>query len=256
MEKIIIVYPHGLGDCILATPAIRALSYSTNSYILFGMQKRLAESKIFDNNPYINDIFYVGDPWNDYKSYEIGMNEITKDAMDFARRNKYDKVISIYHNKDHSKIRSTFEELNLDPMVFDSSTEIYINENDISIADEIINNLGYGDNFGFVHSKTGVDKKNLPEGYGRKWLKKKFHIDNVIEPGETYNEYEISINVGFELMKRSKWLCLTDSVYYHAACAMNLNIDHVYFAKGPSVHDRVKCLHDIKEKVVYDLEEI
>jgi hypothetical protein len=109
--------------------------------------------------------------------------------------------------------------------------------------------------FGFIQTKTGAGKnKDLPDGFGEKWLRKNKKINTFIEIGKTFKYDDLNINVQFEILRRSSAICVPDSVFYHAASAMNKNIDFVYFGRGKSVYERVGNLNKkITENVVYKL---
>ena len=59
--KVMIVYPHGLGDCILATPALRSYKNKTGNFVGFAMLERFRSSELFKHNPYVNELIYTKD---------------------------------------------------------------------------------------------------------------------------------------------------------------------------------------------------
>ena len=56
--KTLIVYPHGIGDIILATPALRALKEKVG----FMMLNRLVSSEILTHCPYVEKVYGCPDP--------------------------------------------------------------------------------------------------------------------------------------------------------------------------------------------------
>ena len=252
--KVFIVYPHGLGDCILATPALREYKLKTNNWIGFAMLQRFKSSMLFQWCPYIDQLFYTKDAWNDYPTFEYGCRDLRLYANYMAKKYGYQEVIFIHHGKGTSKILDCAKALGVEAEVRKNpKTEIFIAEIDKRIARDCLQPKG---KYGFVHSYTGVTAKDLPMWYGRNWLKKQYDIDEYVDPGVTYNWYDYSINVGFALLEKANAIVVSDSVYYHAAGALNKPVDLAYFAKGPSVYERVKPLHNVPQNIVYKLEDI
>jgi hypothetical protein len=134
----------------------------------------------------------------------------------------------------------------------DMSTEIFISSEDVHLAMKYFVKSPYG----FVQTKTGVPSKDLPTGYGASWLKKEKGLDRIIEIGKNFQYDEITIGAQFILMGASDGICIPDSVFYHAACAMQKKIDLAYFARGQEIYDAVKHLHPVEENVVFQLPSI
>ena len=77
--KTLIFHPHGLGDCILATPAIREYKRKTKNYIGFATQQRFKNAALFKHNPYIDELVYTKDAWLDYSGdFHGGCADIMK----------------------------------------------------------------------------------------------------------------------------------------------------------------------------------
>lgn len=249
MSKVLIVYPHGLGDCILATPAIREYKKQTGNWIGFATLERFRSAELFKNNPYVDEVIYTKDAWNDYGNFEKGAREVQEYCEQYAKDNKYDEVIYINHSPNGSKIFDCCQSLGVFSEDYkDFHTEVYLTDEDRewAIMEQGIIEL----DFGFVHSKTGVPGKDLPVGYGAQWIDGNYGC-RVIEKDKV-----MPIGRGFALMKLAKAVCVTDSVYYHAAGAMDKDVDLAYFARGKSVYDRVKPLHEVKQNIVYELEDL
>lgn len=246
MSKVLIVYPHGLGDCILATPAVREYKKQTDNFIGFATLERFRSAELFKNNPYVDEVIYTKDAWNDFDNYQQGYNAVRDYCVQYGKDNKYDYVFPVEHSPDGSKIIDCF--LGIKGMYRgdeDIHTEVYLTDEDYGWAFD--NQSKWT---GFVHSDTGVPNKNLPDGYGKKWLRKHNHPMGIeakkIEP----------ITHGFAALKLAAAVVVADSVYYHAAGAMDKDVDLAYFARGKSVYDRVKPLHKVKQNIVYELEAV
>ena len=178
MSKVLIVYPHGLGDCILATPAIREYKKQTGNFIGFATLERFRSAELFKNNPYVDEVIYTKDAWNDFGSFEEGCRYLADYYANYAKNNKYDDVFFVKQSPDGSKIIDCFKALNIWPITggdkdIPPHTEVYLTDEDHDKAKEIAK--GMDNHFGFIHSKTGVPAKNLPMSYGSKWIKKNFN---------------------------------------------------------------------------------
>ena len=108
---------------------------------------------------------------------------------------------------------------------------------------------------GFVQTSTGVPSKDLPPGFGRHWLQANKGVEKIIEIGQEIDQLEYNINVQFEILRLAAAVCIPDSVFYHACHAMNKEIDLVYFGRGQGIYDRVRPLWEVKENVVFLLED-
>jgi ADP-heptose:LPS heptosyltransferase len=73
-KKVLFVFWHGLGDNILATPAIKKYKLMTGNYIGWAMLRRFKKAKLFEENPYIDQLHWISDAWNDFKNYKNGLN--------------------------------------------------------------------------------------------------------------------------------------------------------------------------------------
>ena len=251
----LICYPHGLGDCILLTPALREFYFSTGKKASVSTLERFKSAKFFNSNPYIDKICYTKDAWNDYPNFDIGCREVHKACADFAKNNDIETITFPQHKSYKEKILSNYVDIGLRNAI-NPATELYTTSEEASAATELIEKLVNGNRFGFIQTSTGVPAKDLPSGYGRKWLSKNRGLSNFIEIGVDYDGLSMSIGTQFEIMRRSAAVCLPDSVFYHACGAMNKPVDFVFFAKGKSVYDRVKPLHSTKQNVKYKLDEI
>jgi len=206
--------------------------------------ERFRSAELFKNNPYVDEVTYTKDAWNDYPTFKDGIGDVIWRCKNYAKENKYGSVIYIEHSSSGNKILDCFAALGVSHND-DLHTEVYLTDEDHEWADERIN----GREFGFIHSKTGVDGKDLPERYGRKWISKEFPNLPCFEIDMVH-----PITRGFALLKQASVVAVTDSVYYHAAGAMDVDVDLAYFARGIGTYNRVRPLHPVNQNIVYLLE--
>jgi hypothetical protein len=252
MSKLLI-YPHGLGDCLMLTPSLRAYHQQTGDKYNLCIQKRFESSELFKNNPHVGNIHYIKDPWNDYPNAMVGFNEVIKEGGIIGKNNEYNEVIYLPCKSNIHKIIQNSKDLKI--KLNDYSMDVFISESDKEQASSVIKKLVGDEPFGFIQTKTGAGvNKDLSDGYGEKWLRENRDLENFIEIGKSFNYDDYNINVQFEILNQSSGVSIPDSVFYHACIALNKDIDFVYFGRGRSVYDRVGNLNDkIKENVKYKL---
>lgn len=253
MEDVLVIYPHGLGDCILLTPALREYYNKNGHRLRVATLERFRSARFFDHNPYVERVYYTKDAWLDYPNPHVGFNAVYNDWKNYARAQGLRGVVMPMHSDPLNKIILNFKYLGISP---DASpvTELHTTPEDVNIAKKIIGSVVGDSPFGFVQTATGVSSKDLPPGFGRRWLQENKGIEKIIEIGQEIDPLEYNINVQFEILRLASAVCIPDSVFYHACHAMNKEVDLVYFGRGRGVYDRVRPLWEVKENVVFSLE--
>ena len=255
MKNLLILYPHGLGDCILLSPVLRNYFFNTGKKAAVAVLERFKTAQMFDNNPYVSEIIYTADAWNDFEDPKVGFETVYNSCNEWCKENGYQMVMPKHDNWNFSKILINFKYCGVDPTsVF---TEVFTNDSDKKVAREFIENRFGSKSFGFVQTKTGRPLANLPDGYGRKWLEVHKGIENIIEVGVDYDPLQFNINTQIEIMRMSSAVCLPDSVFFNACGAIGKPVDHVYVAPtwGHRGYKRVKPLHDVKHNVSFTLDQ-
>lgn len=251
--NLFLTYPHGLGDCLMLTPSLREYYDKYKSKIHVAILKRFETSKIFENCDYIEKVHYVPDPWNDFKNSGVGFKEVKNIGKKIANENNIINVKFLDHPPPTHKILRNAELLGI--KLSSTQMDVFISNDDKIKANKIIKDLVGDNEFGFIQSKTGAGKnKDLPKSFGKKWLKKNKKLNYFIEIGDNLKFNECNINVQFEILRKANAMCVPDSVFYHAASAMNKDVDFVYFGRGKDVYGRVGNLNkNIKENVSYKI---
>ena len=252
MEDVLVIYPHGLGDCVLLTPTLREYYKKTGEKLHIATLERFRSAQFFNNNPYVDQIFYTKDAWHDYPNSQTGFQSIYNDWKSFAKDKGYKGIVMPMHSQPINKILLNYKFLGLVGQK-DYQTEIYTTQEDEKVAQDIIEAIVGTLPFGFVQTSTGVPSKDLPQGYGRQWLLENRGLEKIIEIGLEINPLEYNINVQFEILRRAAAVCIPDSVFYHACHAINKEVDFVYFGRGQAVYNRVCPLHEAIENVVFAL---
>lgn len=244
----LILYPHGLGDIILLTPALRELAADPPHVAVL---RRFKGTDILAGCPWIEQVHYVlPDPWND--TDRAGCRQ-------WGERYARDRCLTpvwIWHPPQMHKI--LYNAHVLDVELLSHQTEVWIDDEVRETADDWLSGHT-GEPYGFLHCSTGMPglstaavKKDFPSAWGHQYLKGK-GVRDVVEVGKSFAKDAFPMPVQFEIMRRAEVLCLADSVFYHAAHALNKKVDLAYFGRGKGVHRRVRPLHEVCEWVVWDL---
>jgi hypothetical protein len=170
--KVLFLFWHGLGDNVLATPAIRQYKEKTGNYIGWMMIERLLGAKLFDNTPYIDAIHGCSDAWHCMGHNNIfeGSKKVIEEAKIIKDKFGYDELIVIDHksSKKH-KIYRTAEEMGVTLDNDDLHTDFFYSKNN---AIRMASNLNLPSKYVFFSGLTGVPKKNFPIEYVKDYMKK------------------------------------------------------------------------------------
>jgi hypothetical protein len=195
----------------------------------------------------VDELCYTKDAWNDFPTFEEGCKQVEEFCRAEAQRLGYDEIIFVKHSPSGSKILDVNARLNQGELV-NVHTEVFITEDDERAAAIYKPDEPYA----FVHSHTGVPAKDFPDGYGADLAQSRWGL-LCVEVGVDFQYDSIPIGAQFVLLREAERVVVPDSVFFHAACAMNKRVDLAYFFKGPGVYNRVKPLHEVQHNVVWTL---
>lgn len=251
-RKTLFVYWHGLGDNILATPAIRKYKQTTGNFVGWAMMRRFQPAELFKQNPYVDQLHWTSDAWNDFKSYAIGRAKVTAEAKAIAKKHGYDELKVIGHkDRKCSKILCTAAEMGV-ALNGDVHTEVYYKPEELQ---PFFKAIPIPDEFVFFHGVTGFAPKDWPQESVEQWLRQQ-GIELPVVSSDMWDHTKIPIAFAIEVMRRAKYIVVADSVMYHAAHALDLKVDLAYFERGVGVWQRVHPLHPNKETIIYDLADL
>ena len=252
-NKLCFAYPHGIGDCILFTPVLRELK-KLGIRIGVGLdRKRAYASKVFENCPYVDDIYPMPCP-HDFPDYTSGAEVALKEIRSTMASGGYTNGVWMDHTQPVHKIHLMFEnlrtrggfpELEL-PQPEDLYTEVFLTREDRNFAKNFVGNK----KFTFVHgSSPSLPPKDFPQDF----LEKLRREEEVIEVGVDFQPTDFDINKQFAILELADKVKVIDSAFYHAAHALGKDVDLAYFNRGKKVYDRVKPLHTVKENICYEI---
>ncbi len=233
--KVLFLFWHGLGDNILATPAIKAYKKAhPDHYIGWAMLRRFKSAQLW--NPYIDEYHWVSDAWNDFKNYKDGCVRVIQEALAIERQNNYDKLIVIDHKSSGKhKIFRNADEMGV--TVTDLKTEFYF---------QFPRAMPMWD-YDFFHGRSGVQAKDMA-------MLDVQRIHGSIKNPLLNADVNKPLWYWAEFLAQAKSIYVVDSVYFHIACALGRKPNVAYFAKGKPIFDVVKPLHiDVSSSVIYQL---
>lgn len=250
VKSILIVFWHGIGDCIISTPAFRELH---NRYpemkIYMAVNQRVYESNFFDECDYVEKTFAISNPWHIGKNLKEGIARLESEIDKIVKKENIEKVIYVPQHLLHGvhKIPRVYRELGLG-RVKNKKTEIYISKKDREDAKKWLEKNKYKD-FVFLHKKSELPKKDLPDKLANDFIKNEFHKMKIIEPGVTYSIKNKSIGFTFAILEKAKGVVVVDSAFMHAADALKKPINLAYFNLRPMVSEEVTPLN-VKVNIV------
>jgi len=234
-QSLLVVYPHGLGDHVLLTPALRKYSkLHPDTKITIASLSRFGPKveQLLGGLPYIHSFLPdLPDPWNDFKSYEEGIKFI-KQRIVYNFIGKFDEVKLILHKPRegflHHKIFRTAFELGVS---FDSidelATELAVDDEYLLKAQEFVKD--YDRPLLVLHNKAGNPPKEIPEDVLEKIVNDTYSKFTVLEFGKKSTSHSIEVpeddfNFTKALISIADQVCAIDSVVMHIAGAFRKDL--------------------------------
>ena len=250
VKRVLFVFWHRLGDNILATPAIRKYKQATGNFVGWAMLRRFQAAELFKQNPYIDQLHWISDAWNDFGSYAAGSAEVVKEATALVIEHGYDELKVIRHKeRKGSKILGTAAEMGV-VLNADVHTSVYYNPEELRAFFKVV---PLPAEYVFFHGRTGYSPKDWSQKLVEQWLQQQ-GVTLPVVSSDAWDHTKIPIAFAMEVMRRAWYIIVADSVMYHAAHAMDLKIDLAYFARGSRVWERVHPLHSGRETIIYELD--
>ncbi len=260
MSRVLYATPHGIGDLILASPAIKKYCESNACQIDVAMLKRFRHSGILDHCPYIGRIHYISDPWNDWL-HRPAWNESREECEKLAESLGME-LIYAQNKAGVPKVLDYARIMGVELVENEVKTEVYTSQEDIDRAEELHEKFCGGKPFVFFQPKSGVsghtdrtwDNFLLQDGLD--WAQKNLGILNYIaisndpegpEEGYTYSCRDHAITVDFELMRRASGVVLTNSSLFQACAAMLKKVDLAIYTEKSFLN--VCPLHEFDHNV-------
>ncbi len=234
--SLMIGFPHGMGDFICLTPALKSIRKQLeDSQIMIITLPKLKNAELLKNCPYIDEHHTFGvDLWEEVNLAKEGTKEEKTIANQCYQHNykiwlNYISKKGLWHKAAPTLIKFsdvTFKRHKVD-IVYDefqipnvgTQTEVFISDEERQMAKRFIPKVPYV----FVARNSTDKSRVMPnEVYASEITTKK----PVIFAGKERN-----INIEFEIMRNADKVIVTNSVFMHAADAMNKKIDVLFLGK-------------------------
>tara|TARA_R110002020_G_scaffold118030_4_gene269907 strand:+ start:102 stop:881 length:780 start_codon:yes stop_codon:yes gene_type:complete len=243
--KLLIIFPHALGDMLLLTPALKAWC-EKNDPPSIAIQRRFNSSPL-DNCPYIDQVYYgLSDPWQDFGHHntKFGFPATQFEGMAIANKNSYSDVIMAH---EEGKTINYAKMLGVD--IKNYKPEVFISTHDKMEAYKVIYESVQNNSFGFSQTESGDPERSFPSAYAPTWINTQRDLPVI----ESENVKYLSINAVFQIMKEASGIVVPNSVFWNAAGALGKTVDLAYFARGAEDLNRRKYeIHYEQQHPFYD----
>lgn len=259
--RILVVFLHGLGDNIMATPALRGLKKKfPKSHITLMCLKTLPAKDIWEANPYVDEVVESKFPFNPRWWHPIAYFfsdhwKLLKEIRKLDREKRFDKVyiVKLFLDrrfKSHKIIRIA-KELNV--ILDDYKTDFFVSKEDINEAEKILRKykLKSGRYVCLHRTASDYDRKSwsmkdaqdVCNALKEKVLvfnsDKSFRLEENKESGHlkgknVVNYISKNLRVSAAILKKSKGLIGIDSIMSHIAGAFEVPAIVLY--KGAKPH--------------------
>lgn len=247
--RILVAVLHGLGDNIMATPAVRALRKKfPKAYIAIMGLKTLPTSYIWKGNPYVDDYFdslisYNPRWWNPFAYFLVDYWKIMKELGAIKRIKHFDKVYVVKmlldrRFKSHKIIRIA-KELNVNLTSY--KTDFFLTKKDFAEADKVLRKykLRKGKFVCLHRVASDYDRKSWKLEYAQgvcDTVKEKVLVFNSeksykiegkkegkhLQGKNVINYVSKDLRTSAAILKRSKMLVGIDSIMSHLAGALGI----------------------------------
>lgn len=249
MVRVIFVTPHGLGDAVMLTPALRKYKEEhPDSYIAVAGQKRFGDTfkKLLSGLPYIDEVVTIlPDPWEDgvqhynRKLYE----EVLKVADDYGKENQFHQGILLPTNKQgghrlHKIFRFESEVGVSFTSMEDLQTEVNVLDEYIIKAEAFLSK--YEKPIVLLHNDAGNPPKEFTDE----------ELQNMLGNFKEYTILEFGKDISYDDMEFTKavikcadLVIAIDSVVMHIAGALKKPL--VALFKSTPVHQAIPITYSI-----------
>jgi hypothetical protein len=230
-----VVVPHGLGDSILLTPALREYkSQNPEEEIVIHGLRRLGASftSLFANSPY-GATADMPDPWHDFSSYDEGVQWME----DLAKRwRKYDMNVRVLPCREYPDLHPEYPKHKIFRFAHELGIEVDDPRTEVWIGDkysETTERVREFHNSVFFHVDGGHPTRDADPAYMLELAKERWGddimplvcsnrsaVEFVRDWGPSIRIWNEDINFAFSVLNVCDHVCVIDSVMCHAAAAL------------------------------------
>ena len=237
MKKVLIVYPHGLGDCVMLTPALRKYKQvNPDVCVTLATQRRFgsAVEELLEFTFVDEFLPILSDPWDgvaSYSEYLANIDELDK-FVKYEYLGKFDKVITLPIKRQQGfrlhKIFRIADELGVKfDNINELATELTIRNSYVAKVQEFLKE--YERPYLVLHNKAGNPPKEVPDSTMEDVLNGMFSGYTIFEFGKKSTPRSIEVpedDMRFSkaLIAYADFVCAIDSVVMHIAGAFRKNL--------------------------------
>jgi len=216
-KSALILFPHGLGDVIMATPSLEAIA-NEGYEIDMMVRPSVVTSHLLDDCPFIRDLIKARTD-----TTEFGFNKYHMPRFR-ALGKEYDRTeVSRLHDRCVYRHRLIAEELHAKTSGYDY--KVWIPDECKQEAEHFLANRAPEGDFVYVHTKTEVHRHYWWDSLG--YVKKTFGDLPIVDSGyegEDWMRFD-NINTNFALIEMAKHRVMSLSVMAAAAEALKAPMD-------------------------------
>lgn len=249
MDKILFVVPHGLGDCVMLTPALKKYK-ETNKHVyvaVLGLErfgKTLTD--LLSNLDFIDEVVPIlPDPWRDGPDkYQTHLDEVLKVADTYGKNNQFNKGIFLPTNKqDGFRLHKIFRfesEVGVGfSCIDDLQTILHVDKNYTKKAKEFLSS--FKKPIALFHNKAGNPPKEFSEEEATNILAN-FPEYTILEFGKDVPDDDMEFTKA--VINEADIIVAIDSVVMHIAGAFKKDL--VALFKSTPVHQAIPLTYNVK----------
>jgi len=247
-SKYLFVSPHGLGDNVMLTPALRKFKEKNpDIYIGVAMQERFGKTAIdlLSGLSFVDEVAPIlPDPWREGpKNYETLLKEVIDAADKYGVDNQYTNGVFLPTQKQHGhrlhKIFRFETEVGVDfECLEDLQTELSVTSVANRKAKKFLS--AYNGKVMLLHNNAGNPPKEFTEEELSKILEN-FKEYNIIEFGKDVEESDMEFSKA--LIKNADLVVAIDSVVMHIAGAFKTPLVGLF--KSTPVHQAIPLTYNV-----------
>jgi len=228
MESILVVFPHGIGDAVMATPSFRALRKKyPRAKIDITLQPGPRDSGLLNHCPYFDNIYTIHNPWRS-ANYEKGMDVVRKQINQLVDFNQYQEVKWVHHRQDRQnrihKVFLTAKELGVE-LEGDTDYEVFVSKEEEAEALLWLIKHGYSlGNYAFMHASSSDLTRNISSQAFKKMVPEHYQ-NKIVIVGESFDISQYPIGFAITLLKHAGFTALVDSAFVYCSEALHKDID-------------------------------
>lgn len=227
MKNILIVFPHGIGDAVMAIPSGPYAKNIPRQGLIFPVQPGPRNSGLLDHCPYFDNIYTIHNPWQS-ANYEEGIDVVGKQIDQLVDFKQYQEVKWIYHRQDKQnrihKVFLTAKELGVE-LEGNTDYEVFISKEEEVEALSWLRKHDYSlGNYAFIHAGSSDLRKNISSRALKDMIPERYQ-NKIVIIGESFDISQYPIGFAITLLRHAGFTPMVDSVFVHCSDALHKDIN-------------------------------